>query len=237
MFNNLIIKYLIRSDNINKLQLINDIPLDTIYYAIDYKAIKSLDFLLEHFYDNNKINHFINFIKYSLQHENFTVFDYFFNNNINNKFFFNNKISELFYFCLDSNKLNSLIYFNDKYNDKYNLLDDHKDNLFSRAVSRKFIDIVKWFCNKFSNRYEIKIIDNLIIDYKINYLILNENENIYLDNILDCNICYEKSNIITNCNHQFCNECITIWLKNKNNCPYCRSKIFNCKLIKNNILI
>ena len=46
MFNNLIIKYYIRSDNLNKLQLINDIPLESIYYAIDYKAINSLNFLL-----------------------------------------------------------------------------------------------------------------------------------------------------------------------------------------------
>jgi hypothetical protein len=41
----------------------------------------------------------------------------------------------------------------------------------------------------------------------------------------NCPICFKDTtnNIILDCNHVFCNNCIKEWLvKNKNNCPICR---------------
>ena len=44
-----------------------------------------------------------------------------------------------------------------------------------------------------------------------------------------CNICqstiHNKNKFTTNCNHDFCNSCITHWLLLKDNCPMCRHDI------------
>tara|TARA_B110000438_G_C15646216_1_gene577577 strand:- start:59 stop:901 length:843 start_codon:yes stop_codon:yes gene_type:complete len=44
----------------------------------------------------------------------------------------------------------------------------------------------------------------------------------------NCTICYEKLKktiVLTCCHNMFCGECILKWLKKKNTCPLCRSKI------------
>lgn len=43
-----------------------------------------------------------------------------------------------------------------------------------------------------------------------------------------CPICYEEKcdMIITECNHEFCSECIEDWKKLNPTCPMCRRKIF-----------
>ena len=39
-------------------------------------------------------------------------------------------------------------------------------------------------------------------------------------------ICYNDSNIITNCEHTYCEKCIFKWYIFKNTeCPYCRSEV------------
>jgi len=56
--------------------------------------------------------------------------------------------------------------------------------------------------------------------------------------IKDCPICYEsKSDLITECNHQYCIQCIKHWWEHKreiiHTCPYCKTYIIptNCKKI------
>ncbi len=47
-----------------------------------------------------------------------------------------------------------------------------------------------------------------------------------IEEIRECDICLEeKSNIITLCNHQFCNNCLKDWLDNNVSCPMCRKKV------------
>ena len=43
------------------------------------------------------------------------------------------------------------------------------------------------------------------------------------DKIINCPICVTDTNdyILTNCNHEFCKECINEWLNSNNNCPLC----------------
>ena len=42
----------------------------------------------------------------------------------------------------------------------------------------------------------------------------------------ECGICYDiKSLIKTNCDHLFCKNCITEWIKKSNTCPMCRNVI------------
>ena len=51
----------------------------------------------------------------------------------------------------------------------------------------------------------------------------------------DCIICYETKQLeyeCTQCQQLICNECYTMWFKNNNTCPYCRSKI-----VKNNVYL
>jgi hypothetical protein len=49
--------------------------------------------------------------------------------------------------------------------------------------------------------------------------------------IEDCSICYgEKSQIITECNHQFCKRCIDTWLIRQSVCPYCRNPLLHHNL-------
>lgn len=52
----------------------------------------------------------------------------------------------------------------------------------------------------------------------------------------NCTICFENisfdNNCITNCNHNFCKNCLDEWFKkNKDTCPICRTKIkyYKCK--------
>ena len=40
-----------------------------------------------------------------------------------------------------------------------------------------------------------------------------------------CNICYDDANILTNCGHSYCIECLMKWYYRSKNCAYCRQKI------------
>ena len=74
--------------------------------------------------------------------------------------------------------------------------------------------------------YENRYYDKLIEYYNISEI------NIKLS---ECLICYQnKSNLVTNCNHNYCLDCIFKWyIYNKHNCPYCRQDINlnECKII------
>ena len=43
----------------------------------------------------------------------------------------------------------------------------------------------------------------------------------------ECGIClFERVNVVLNCQHEFCETCITNWIdKEKNNCPLCMRDI------------
>ncbi len=46
-----------------------------------------------------------------------------------------------------------------------------------------------------------------------------------------CSICYDKnSEVITECNHQFCKTCILDWYAQKDECPCCRHKLESSSL-------
>ena len=79
--------------------------------------------------------------------------------------------------------------------------------------------------------------------------------NLYIDYLDDCPICFNKTNFIiysSYCKHSFCYDCINNWFKFTKNkklkftCPICRSKLnellyYNNKInyvnISNNLLI
>ncbi len=81
-------------------------------------------------------------------------------------------------------------------------------------------------------KYSAKIVNHRIISYKIIHkLNINEEHVKSLEEMEDkmCLICLEnKITLQTNCNHNYCTNCITEHYKINHNCPYCRSKIQEC---------
>ncbi|EDR28161.1 hypothetical protein EDI_096540 [Entamoeba dispar SAW760] len=78
---------------------------------------------------------------------------------------------------------------------------------------------------------------SITIQFKINNnhhnLIFNENKILIKSKLpCDCPICLcliEDSSdvLLTKCNHIFHKECIQVWLKEHNDCPYCRTSLLN----------
>ena len=108
------------------------------------------------------------------------------------------------------------------------------DYAFRYACINEYLEVAQWLQMIIPNKYIITIQDGIIMDWKIKYQINydDENNNTYSKNInilekdkVVCGICYENDVTIesVNCNHQFCEGCITLLFdKNTNKCPYCR---------------
>ena len=98
---------------------------------------------------------------------------------------------------------------------------------FETACSYHYVDIASWLVDLRPNMYYIETEGDEIIDYGI-YNNLNIVESKKIENITECNICLDtKSNCITDCNHQFCTNCLGTWYKRKISCPFCRNNILD----------
>ena len=128
----------------------------------------------------------------------------------------------------------------------------HNEYAFCEACKNEHLDIVKWLL-EYNNEKFIKILStypNIAIKFGIksieeyfnekNYSKIYELCDVMIENMIEnisentsandeCIICYEKSNLTTKCNHNYCDECfIKYYLINKNsNCGYCRQNICN----------
>lgn len=94
------------------------------------------------------------------------------------------------------------------------------------------INIIK---TKYPDRYFYDIDNGIFVDYGIKKTIekfISKSEINYI--LEECLICQEiESNVKTDCNHYFCEECILSWLnRNKDSCPYCRSNLQVENLVK-----
>ncbi len=89
--------------------------------------------------------------------------------------------------------------------------------------------MANFFVKKNPKKYIVEIKDNSIVKYevingvKINKKIeksLKDTDNkVYI-------ICFESEvSLQTNCNHNYCEKCITEYYKLSDNCPYCRCEI------------
>ena len=125
----------------------------------------------------------------------------------------------------------------------------HNNIIFKNACINGNIDIVKLLF-KFNNNIDISCIKNyLYLNENINkctetlqwitynnskYAVYCDHGTIkckikiisdikIIDNIEICIICLDRNcNIITNCNHQYCLDCISIWYNKDKSCPICR---------------
>ncbi len=110
------------------------------------------------------------------------------------------------------------------------------DYAFKKACEKKRLKIVKWLVSLKPERYSYVLedkereegqeYDTFTILYKINENNTFLSKEMEESKIIDCSICFEKSNMITSCSHQFCESCIKECIKNTNICPYCRTTLF-----------
>lgn len=114
------------------------------------------------------------------------------------------------------------------------------DNLFINICESNFYKSAKRFQKLCPYRYYVIIgedsgidyaYDNspfvytykAIIDYGINK-IEDTNKTVSVAKIDTCSVCQDStSDIMTNCNHQYCKSCILKWLEKNATCPMCRN--------------
>lgn len=130
--------------------------------------------------------------------------------------------------------VNNLIWLSDKCDELDLTYNDHQ--IFYMACKINSKEKVDWLIKKIPNVYYYEIDEDTGDFY--NYGILRELE-IYDSILLDkkeikiCCICYEnKSNVISDCNHQFCKTCISEWYRTRIDCPFCRNNIDEFKQIR-----
>ena len=106
--------------------------------------------------------------------------------------------------------------------------------IFYYVCDHNFVSIALYFKNMNSDLYEVTIKNNEIENYSVNKKLFVDNSTLFISKIDKCPICLEvNSELITNCNHQFCLEC-TNKLNKKNislKCPLCRTNIDSLKRI------
>ena len=106
--------------------------------------------------------------------------------------------------------------------------------IFYYVCEHNYIDIAEFYIELNSELYDIKVKDDEIIEYHVNKKI-EINGELKVENIDKCPICLdENSKLITDCNHQFCEECLNN-LNNKNihfRCPLCRKDIISIKNLR-----
>ena len=106
------------------------------------------------------------------------------------------------------------------------------DKAFTDACLNDHINIAKWFIELNPQKYVIEIINSKIVSFQIRKTLKLLPDVISFNEIKQCIICcIEQSNIITRCNHQFCNQCLNSWYTINKTCPCCRELLINCNKI------
>jgi hypothetical protein len=107
----------------------------------------------------------------------------------------------------------------------------HIDMFFKMFGKTNKIEEFKKITNLITDRYRHSIDSTGIIYFEIiEKLIQSEIKQVNWNKscIYRCRICLDGNpNIITNCFHQFCKECIFYWYNEKKICPYCDETILN----------
>jgi len=111
---------------------------------------------------------------------------------------------------------------------------------FVIACMNNHIYIALWLSTLNNEQYKLSIIDEIITSWSIikNMIFKGETE---INEIDDCPICFvSKCDTITNCNHQFCKDCLKKYINKQQyeiediTCPYCRQtnlEFYNIKKI------
>lgn len=219
--------FLIEKSKIRDLNFNNNYLIKTIIY---YRMIDTLKYVLIKF-DNIDVVFDSNFaIKFLAEENDLEMMKllYEYNNEIDlsieNEYLFinaciNNNIEMAKWIISKKNDVNISVY---------------KDFIFFQVCKYNFVEIAKYLKTLKENYFEFDIENISGNHYEIkNYKVLRCLEiNNYkkVDSKETCPICYENvSNVISNCNHQFCLECVNNYYQRNYNfkCPICRKNDFS----------
>jgi ankyrin repeat protein len=108
------------------------------------------------------------------------------------------------------------------------------DSVFEEACNHSEWNVVDMLENKYGERYSHKIVnDAFIIPYIVKYKTLIDSM-LVIDGI--CSVCcISDCNCKTNCDHNYCMECVSLFNKMTYNCPLCST--FIDTIYKNNVQI
>ena len=91
---------------------------------------------------------------------------------------------------------------------------------FRCACESRRLEVARWLCTINPN-YHVVVIDGKI-EYTIDRPLIILNEVIHA-NVDMCPICHDRNaDLMTNCKHAFCTQCVTEWSQQCNTCAMCR---------------
>jgi len=155
--------------------------------------------------------------------------------------------------AVHGNNVAAFEFISNKYPD-YKIRARH-DELYRLACRVGSIKVVRYMCAAWGDFYDYSLVDHddqdiiPLIKDSIEYLIhMNEIDKIFhklkkqktcVTGRNECSICYENSNVITKCHHQYCIDCISKWFVKNNSCPVCRQKfqLRQCLRLRSNHLV
>jgi hypothetical protein len=195
---------------------------DIIYYLLD--KYKNIDVLVQ-----NEI-----IMKYAIEDGNIEILNLLYD--YNNKFDLSINQEYLFRTATKMNHIYVVQWLLTKKKDINYQINNHE--LFYYVCEHNFVEMALFFSSLNNDLYKVEVnVNNELISYLVNKkLIINEISKNKIETIEKCPICLDqKSTLITNCNHQYCYDCLDL-LNKKNSelkCVYCRNDIIEIQQIKN----
>lgn len=94
-----------------------------------------------------------------------------------------------------------------------------QDDLFKKALRFGFVDLIMTLCELYPTRFKYQ-------KCKRSGFIIKRSKKIKEKNCHIC-LCELNKDVLLNCGHLFCEDCIDEWLKKNVTCPICRQNITN----------
>lgn len=96
---------------------------------------------------------------------------------------------------------------------------------FKSACVENHTNIALWLSSIYPDVYNVHVENDIIVSWKVKITL--HNQPVLVSSVDICPICNEHDcNVVSkDCNHSFCNDCITIWWNKNSACPLCRTDI------------
>jgi hypothetical protein len=108
------------------------------------------------------------------------------------------------------------------------------DHMFIEICETRNLDAVHFFNELHPDRFQFTENDDGSITSNIHDLDINTLQTKTIKLVKTCLVCFDvPSTIVTNCNHQYCTDCINKWIKRSHSCAYCRNSLVpKCDLFR-----